>query len=62
MLVFFVISKKPINGLFKVFFKKLKKKACAKRLAPNLIKSLYLAKITNLKAKIINLKKLVFKN
>ncbi len=62
MLALFVISKKLINGLFRVFFRKLKKKAYTKRLALNLIKNFYLAKITGFKAKIINLKKLILKN
>ncbi len=62
MLVLFIISKRSINRLFRVFFKKLKKKARTKRLAPNLIQNFYLAEITNFKAKIVNLKKLVLKN
>ncbi len=62
MLALFIIGKKLINRLSKVFFKKLKKKTYIKRLVLNLIKSLYLAKITNFKAKIVNLKRLVFKN
>lgn len=57
-----VTGKRPIDGPSGVFPGKPKKKARAERSAPDLTESFYLAEITDLKAKIVDLKKSVFEN